>query len=207
MSNRRRTILFLYSRPNIVGSLLALVGLLLYFSGVIQGPLALFVVIGLYLAGVIGVRRSRMSLQEFQQAATQAEIHEKLLQMDRRLRRRVPKEIYGKFAAIRKSIEEILPYILDINSADPHIFTIRQTALVYLPKALENYLNLPPEYARFHPVQGKKTAQALMLEQLTILEREMKEIADDFHKNDSQRLIAHGRFLEERFRTGKNWIE
>jgi hypothetical protein len=30
--------------------------------------------------------------------------------------------------------------------------------------------------------------------------------SEDFHRNDSQRLLAHGRFLEEKFQTGELWL-
>jgi hypothetical protein len=45
------------------------------------------------------------------------------------------------------------------------------------------------------------------LEQLEILDREMKEIVEDFYRNDSQRLMAHGRFLEAKFQKAERWIQ
>ena len=48
----QRVLMYLYSTKNIVGSLLALVGLVLFFAGII-GALWPVVVIGLYLIGVL----------------------------------------------------------------------------------------------------------------------------------------------------------
>jgi hypothetical protein len=50
-----------------------------------------------------------------------------------------------------------------------------------------------------HPVQDGKTPKEVLLDQLTLLESKMSEVADDVHRNDSDRLLANGRFLQERF--------
>jgi hypothetical protein len=50
-----------------------------------------------------------------------------------------------------------------------------------------------------HPVQDGKTPKEVLLDQLTLLENKMSEVADDVHRNDSDRLLANGRFLQERF--------
>ncbi len=51
----RRLETFLYSRRNIVGSLLALGGLALHFVGLVAGPIWLPITIGLYLIGYLVV--------------------------------------------------------------------------------------------------------------------------------------------------------
>jgi len=47
MTRKQRILLFLYSTPNIVGSLLGILGLALFFFGVI-GRFWLLIVVGLY---------------------------------------------------------------------------------------------------------------------------------------------------------------
>ena len=64
---------------------------------------------------------------------------------------------------------------------------------------MQVYLNLPRGYAPLHPVQDGKTPRQVLLEQLTLLESKMNEVADDVHQYDADRLLANGRFLEERF--------
>jgi hypothetical protein len=83
--------------------------------------------------------------------------------------------------------------------ADPNLYTIRQTALDYLPVALQDYLALPTAYATLQPVRDGKTARQLLLEQLDLMDTGMRQIADDAHRNDAEKLLAHGRFLEEKF--------
>jgi hypothetical protein len=124
----------------------------------------------------------------------------------RSIRKQVPQEILVKVESIKDSILEILPNIVDVTSADHDIYTIRQTALDYLPETLENYLKLPPAFRNLHPIKDGKTAKQLLLEQLEILDREMKQIVVDFYRNDSQKLMAHGRFLESKFQETDVWF-
>jgi hypothetical protein len=63
-------------------------------------------------------------------------------------------------------------------------------------------MNLPRAFATMHPIKDGKTAKQLLIEQLSMLEQQMSEIAVDFHNNNSQNLIIHGRFLEGMFQKG-----
>ena len=72
---------------------------------------------------------------------------------------------------------------------------------------LETYLKLPTAYARFHSIRNGKTPKDLLLEQLEILDAEMLNVVVDLHKNDTQALITHGRFLKDKFRKGSDvWL-
>ena len=103
---------------------------------------------------------------------------------------------------IRQIILGILPRSGNLPPGSPQLFIIERTATDYLPTSLQAYLNLPRAYATRRPVQDGKTAKEVLLDQLTLLETKMNEVADDVHRNDSDRLLAHGRFLEERFGRG-----
>lgn len=190
--------LYLYSNRNIAGSLLALAGLSLYFLNVIDSYWYL-IVPGLYLAGALAFPQSSEDRLQLKNQITADEIRKELNSLTFKIRRKVSKQILQRVKSIKESIFVILPYISDVNSSDPNVYIIRRTALEYLPKTLENYLKLPPAYARFHPVRDGKTAEQILEEQLAILDREMKEIVIDHSKNDVQAMLAHGRFLEEKF--------
>ncbi|TME88511.1 MAG: hypothetical protein E6I43_02085 [Chloroflexi bacterium] len=115
---------------------------------------------------------------------------------------KVPPEVMAKVLKIRQIILGILPRSGNLPPGSPQLFVIERTATDYLPTSLQAYLNLPRAYATQHPVQDGKTAKEVLLDQLTLLETKMNEVADDVHRNDSDRLLAHGRFLEERFGRG-----
>jgi len=199
-------LLFLYSTPNIVGSVLGIVGLLLLAGGII-GRFWFVIVLGLYVIGVLATPKSLTYELRLRNQLGADEVREELEGLVRTIRNKVPKEVLAKVKSIKNSILEILPYIVDIGSSDYNIYTIRQTALEYLPETLENYLNLPKAFANLHPVKDGKTAKQLLVEQLDLLDRQMKEIAQDFYRNDTQRLMAHGRFLEEKFQKTDLWFD
>ena len=111
----------------------------------------------------------------------------------------VPAEVMAKILSIRQTISGILPASGSLPPASPVWFVIERTATDYLPRSLENYLSLPRLYATRQPVRNGKTPKDLLLEQLTLLDDKMKEIAQDMHQHDADRLLANGRFLEDRF--------
>ena len=79
------------------------------------------------------------------------------------------------------------------------LFVIQRTATDYLPTTLQAYLALPPQYAATKVVGEGKTALQVLSDQLDLLDSKMDEISEAAHKQDSDRLLANGRFLEERF--------
>ena len=197
--NRTQFWLFLYSTRNIVGATLGIVGLLLFFTGLIQAFWFL-IVVGLYFIGLFITPRDPHYEFTLRHQLSIAELQRDLETLVNTVHKRVPDDLYAKVLSIKESILSILPQIADINSADHNIHVIRQTVLDYLPEALQNYLNLPPAYANLHPVKNGKTARQLLGEQLDLLDKQMKEIVEDIHRDDAQKLVIHGRFLEDKFR-------
>lgn len=199
MSFKERFYYYFYSNKNLAGMVAAGVGLAAYGIGVIDS-FWYFIIPGLYAAMALGWPSDSNNQLQLEQDVTVEAIKNSLNSLVRKISRKVPKEVLAKVKSIKESIFIILPYIADINSADSHIFSIRQTALEYLPESLEHYLNLPTAYARFHTIRDGKTATDLLMEQLDLLDKEMKEIVIDFSSNNTQNLEAHGRFLKDKFR-------
>ncbi len=211
MTGKQRTLLFLYSNGNIVGSALGILGLLVFcvLSLMLGGsPLLLFIVPAMYAIGWLAMwlMESPATELSLRHQLTAEEIRDGLENLVNSIRNKVPGDILTRVESIKDSILEILPNIVDLSSSDYSIYTIRQTALDYLPETLENYLKLPPAFRSLHPVQDGKTAKQLLLEQLNLLDQEMKEIVEDFYRNDTQRLMAHGRFLEQKFSQTDLWF-
>jgi hypothetical protein len=117
-----------------------------------------------------------------------------------RVHRRGPKEVLVKIEHLKESIFTILPKLDARTGSAQSAYIVRQTALEFLPEALQNYLNLPPAFANVHPLKDGKTAKTLLLEQLDLLAKTMEQMAEDIHRNDAEKLLVHDRFLEERFR-------
>jgi hypothetical protein len=193
---QQRILKYLYSTKNIVGSLLAVVGLVLFFAGIV-GALWPVVVVGLYAIGVLVTPgtatidlRSGFDPDDVRKALDH-EVHA--------VSGRVPADVLAKVQNIQQIILGILPRSGALPPGSPELFVVERTATDYVPTALESYLNLPRAYATLHPVQGGKTAKQVLLDQLSLLESKMAEVAEDVHRNDTDRLLANGRFLEERF--------
>ena len=202
----KRFLLFLYSTPNLWGVTLALLGLAAFLLGFIR-DYWFFIVVGLYGVGYLVAPKSRAEDLKVRRELSVAEVEAELNQLVRKVRRHVSKPVLEKVVSIKNSIVEVLPRLLDINAGvNKNIYIIRQTALDYLPETLENYLALPRTYRHVHPLKNGKTAQQVLLEQLELLDTQMKEIVLDFNKEDTDKLLAHGKFLEEVFKESELFV-
>lgn len=114
-------------------------------------------------------------------------------------REELPSDVTEKVIQIASTIIAILPRFPNLASGEHKVYTVRQTVLDYLPEAINNYRALPREYAETEPLREGKTAHQLLLEQLTVLSRQINAIAAEFPQSDAQRLMIHGRFLEDKF--------
>ena len=200
MSERRKRLLFfLYGTPNIVGSVLGLVGLLLFFTGVI-GAFWFFIVVGLYAVGYLVTPKNQPVDLHLKGQLDAAEIKGELEHLVASVKNRVSKEVLERISSIQSSVLEVLPTLTRDGAHTHNAYVVKQTALEYLPETLETYLNLPPAFARLHTVKDGKTAQQLLLGQLELLDTTLQEIVVDLHRNDTDRLLINGRFLEEKFR-------
>jgi hypothetical protein len=80
-----------------------------------------------------------------------------------------------------------------------YAFVVQKTVTDYLPSTLQAYLNLPRAYATVHRFSDGRTAAQMLLDQLTLLDKKLDDVADAVNKNDADALLANGRFLEDRF--------
>ena len=78
-------------------------------------------------------------------------------------------------------------------------FMLRQIAEDYAPEAVRAYLKLPPSLANVTPLQDGKTGRDLLGEQLDLLLGAVQDIMRDAAQAGSQHLLAHQRFLKDRF--------
>jgi hypothetical protein len=189
---------YLYSSKNIVGSTLALFGLVLFFTGVITSFFWPFVVAAMYGIGALlapGPPQVAMSGTSFDPESIRRSL-------DRQLdtaRGKLSAPLTAKLQGIADTIIGILPHYADFPPGSPDLFVVGRTATDYLPSALQAYLNLPRAYATLHKMPNGKTADEVLSDQLTLIATKMNEVADAVHKKDSDALLANGRFLEEKF--------
>jgi hypothetical protein len=190
---------FLFSRRSIVGSGLAVAGLALHFLGLLGGPLWLPIVVGLYLVGVLLVPAERGLDLTLDAEADEADIRRGLDRLVKGVDGKIATDLQARVESIRSSILVTLDAEQDRVAGDPTVHLIRQTALDYLPSALNAYLTLPRAYAERRPVAGGRTPHDVLLEQLDLMDTKMREAADAIVAHDSEKLLANGRFLADRF--------
>ena len=189
---------YLYSGKNIVGSALALLGLLLFFTGVITSLFWPFVVVAMYGVGALlapGPPKVALAGTSFDTDSIRKSLQHTLSTANGKL----PAPLLAKVQDIADTIMGILPHYADFPAGSPDLFVVGRTATDYLPSALQAYLNLPRAYATLHKMPNGKTADQVLDDQLTLLGSKMDEVADAVHKKDSDALLANGRFLEEKF--------
>jgi hypothetical protein len=187
---------YLYSTKNLVGSALGLVGLGLFFTGVVT-TLWPVVVVGLYLAGALLTPSNKT--YDLHSGWDAGDVRKALQNEMRTVNGRVPPEVIAKVSNIQDTILNLLPRVENLPPGSEDLFVVQRTALEYLPTALESFLNLPKAYATLHQVSDGKTPAQVLMDQLTLLESKMNEISDDIARNDSDKLLANGRFLAEKF--------
>ena len=189
---------YLYSSKNIIGSTLAIFGLLLFFTGVITSFFWPFVVLAMYGVGALlapGPPKVALAATSFDPDGIRRSLQHTMSIANGKL----PPELQAKLQEIADTITGILPHYADFPAGSPDLFVVGRTATDYLPSALQAYLNLPRAYATLHKMPNGKTADQVLADQLTLLSAKMNEVADAVHKKDSDALLANGRFLEEKF--------
>lgn len=191
---------YLYSGKNIIGSTLALFGLLLFFTGAITSVFWPFVVAAMYGIGALlapGPPKVALGGTSFDPESIRRSLQRQLNIANGKL----SSPLEAKLQDIADTIMGILPHYADFPPGSPDLFVVGRSATDYLPSALQAYLNLPRAYATLHKMPNGKTADEVLSDQLTLLGSKMDEVADAVHKKDSDALLANGRFLEEKFGT------
>jgi hypothetical protein len=108
-------------------------------------------------------------------------------------------------ASARERIDRILQKARALADSagsleDRHL--VQGTLDEYLPGAVEAYLSLPPGSAEWPVTPEGRTGLRLLEDQLDLLERNLDEIMGHAWQQGAQRLLAHERFLEQRFGAG-----
>ena len=198
----QRLMLFLYSSNNIAGCLLALVGMALYFTGVIQAYWFL-IVAGLYGAGCLGWPRSDLA-----RTAEHAELSTELLAEQVRklvdsVAKGLPKEALDALHTIQTTLSELLPRLHEMQDrgviSPKDSFTVIETVRRYLPDTLAAYLRLPKVYAQVQTLGDGRTAAQVLVDQLRVLDKSLQDVAKSAFSGDAEALIRNGQFLQTKF--------
>lgn len=111
----------------------------------------------------------------------------------------VPAPVLSRVKRVSGTLRETLPRLRNLGLGSPQAYSVMATATDYLPEALGGYLRLPRQWADSRPVENGKTSLMLLIDQLDLLGATMDKIFDAVVRVDADALIAHGRFLQEKF--------
>jgi hypothetical protein len=198
----QRLQLFLYSTGNIVGCLLAMGGLGLFFAGVINSYWWA-IVAGLYFAGALGWPRSNLAdMAERTELST-----EMLAQQVRKLvdsvAQGLPKDALDCLRSIQNTLTELLPRLQELRDrgviSGKDSFIVLETVRRYLPDTLGAYLRLPKFYAQMQTLSDGRTASQTLLDQLRVLDTSLKDVAKSAFAGDAETLVTNGQFLQNKF--------
>lgn len=187
---------YLISRRNIVGLALALVAAGLALADPV-GPPGLLLVVGFYVVGVLAVP-SNPAIPRYGYDPNQ--VLKALREEIHAVSGRVPPEVVIRLQRIELTIRsEIIPGIDCLPPGSLELYLIERTARAYLPTAVERYLRLPGGYVSAQPGSCGWTPLQVLIDELDLLDAQMRRVAAVVHRADMDRLVAHRRFLSDRF--------
>ncbi|HEX3629070.1 MAG TPA: hypothetical protein VHW91_01250 [Candidatus Dormibacteraeota bacterium] len=187
---------FLTSRRHVAGCGLALLGAVLALLDPV-GPAGLLLVGGFYLVGVAaGGPNSRVERYWFDPQQLAKALQRQAADVSGRLPADVMVQLQGIELLMRT---QVFPRLDSLPPGSLDLYLVERTVSEYLPVALENYLRLPAGYVSTQPSSYGSTPRRVLGDQLRLLEGEMRRIAAVIQRADMDRVLAHRRFLNDRF--------
>ena len=111
----------------------------------------------------------------------------------------VPSPVTARVLRVTGTVRDTIPRLDALGAGSDRAYAVMATATDYLPEAVGGYLRLPRRFADTRPIDGPKTALMVLVDQLDLLGATMDQILDAVVRVDADALIAHGRFLQEKF--------
>jgi hypothetical protein len=154
------------------------------------------------VGALTGRERTREPAIVLPPAPTGADILAAVDAIGPRITGRVPDIVLARVDRIVTMVRETVPKLGSLGAGSRDAHSVMATATSYLPEALEAYLKLPRSFADRRPVDGHKTSLMVLVDQLDLLAVTMEKIRDAVYRSDAAALVAHGRFLAEKFGHG-----
>ena len=114
----------------------------------------------------------------------------------------VPAPVASRVRRVDKVVRDTIPRLPSLGAGSPQAYSVMATATDYLPEAVGGYLRLPRQFADNRPVDKGKSSLMVLIDQLDLLAATMDKVFDAVCRADADALVAHGRFLAEKFGVG-----
>jgi hypothetical protein len=112
---------------------------------------------------------------------------------------KVPDLVASRVGRICATTKDTIPRLNQLGGGSRDAYSVMATVTSYLPEALGAYLRLPRSFADRRPVDKGKTSLMVLVDQLDLLAATMDDIFEAACRSDAEALVAHGRFLAEKF--------
>jgi len=113
----------------------------------------------------------------------------------------VPAPVASRVTRVSRTVRDTIPRLSNLGAGSQQAYNVMATATDYLPEAIGGYLRLPRQWADSRPVDRGKTSLMILIDQLDLLAATMDKVFDAVCRADAAALVAHGRFLAEKFGT------
>jgi len=111
----------------------------------------------------------------------------------------VPAPVASRVNRVSRTVRDTIPRLSNLGAGSLQAYNVMATATDYLPEAIGGYLRLPRQFADSRPVDRGKTSLMILIDQLDLLAATMDKVFDAVCRADAAALVAHGRFLAEKF--------
>ncbi len=111
----------------------------------------------------------------------------------------VPAPVASRVRRVDQVVRDTIPRLSSLGAGSPQAYSVMATATDYLPEAVGGYLRLPRQFADNRPVDRGKSSLMILIDQLDLLAATMDKVFDAVCRADADALVAHGRFLAEKF--------
>ena len=111
----------------------------------------------------------------------------------------VPAPVASRVRRVDRVVRDTIPRLPSLGAGSPQAYSVMATATDYLPEAVGGYLRLPRQFADNRPVDRGKSSLLILIDQLDLLAATMDKVFDAVCRADADALVAHGRFLAEKF--------
>lgn len=130
-------------------------------------------------------------------------LRERLDELIAAARERVPAAAGQRLESIRQHAQFLLPKLKELIDRGTLASSVRhdvlETLTRYLPDTLGAYMRLPTAYAKLTHDSAGRSPEALLNEQLRLLDDNLERAVKEAYAEDIARLEVQGRFLSEKY--------